>query len=116
MSWDTRLAEPVALKGADRPLVTLRDAAVFLMQRFAAARSGMLTGAVEDLMAAAEDPSSEHIRQATFQLVRLLREERLVEKMPDGLRLSADADIGKRIARMLRPRGPKAGNDEETRS
>lgn len=116
MSWDTKLAEAISLRGVDQPLLTLRDAALFLTQRFPTLRSGMLTGAVEDLMTAADDPSADQVRQATFQLVRLLQEENLLQNMPASLGLLAQEKSSHRLSRMVQQKASRKGSDRGTRS
>lgn len=115
MSWDTKLAEPISLRGVEQPILTLRDAAIFLTQRFPTLRSGTLTGAIEDLMSAAEDPSPDQVRQATFQLVRLLQEENLLQHMPARLRLFAQETATHGLSRMVQSKASK-GLDKRTRS
>ncbi|MBY0362892.1 MAG: hypothetical protein K2X45_13385 [Phreatobacter sp.] len=111
MSWDTPLERPLLLKSPSQTLTTLREAADFLLQRFANGRSAMLAGAIEDLMKAAEDPQPSKIRAASRQLGRLLDEERILAVPPDRFDDGAEtaSDIERRIRRMFAPlRSPSA--------
>ena len=107
MSWDTRLAEPVPVLGGEQTLVTLRDAALFLTHRFSTLKSGMLTGAIEDLMSASDDPSPDQVRQATFQLLRLLQEENMLRSFPAGLSALAQETLDQGTSRMATLRESK---------
>lgn len=42
MTWDTPLAEPIALTSGRERFQTLRDAATFLAERYGKARGGVL--------------------------------------------------------------------------
>lgn len=104
-SWDVELSEPLALKSGEMRFRTLRDAAEFLASRYSRARGGVLAGAIEDLMAAAEDPSAERVRQATDQFALFLSDEMLADPLPAR---PGQGDIPQRIAAMLAPGGRKA--------
>lgn len=82
MSWDTPLAEPLALTGGRQRFRTLRDAAEFLSARYGNARGGVLEGALRDLMAAAERPTEDTVGRATHQFARFLADEKLIKELP----------------------------------
>jgi hypothetical protein len=104
-SWDVELAEPIALTSGRRRFLTLRDAAIFLAHNYGKARGGVLEGAIADLMAAAENPTAEHVRRATDQFARFLADENLIAGRPG----STGSDLEQRIRDMLAGRRSKAG-------
>lgn len=105
MNWRTPLTEPIALSAGDRKFTTLRDAAEFLNERYSKARGGVLQGAITDLMAAAENPTPEHVRRATDQFARFLADENMIVGRPG----SSGSDLEQRIRDMLAGRRTEAG-------
>lgn len=105
MNWGTPLAEPIALSVGDRHFATLRDAAEFLSERYSKATGGVLAGAIEDLIVAANDPSPDHVRRATEQFARFLADENLISGRPG----SSGGELEQRIRYMLSGRRAKAG-------
>jgi hypothetical protein len=108
LSWDTKLPEPIALKSGRGRFQTLGDAARFLQRRYSKARSGALAGAIEDLIAAADDPSADNLTRATDQLSTFLAQEGLIE--PQSRKSAGGTDIHARMRAMLegRPLSPAA--------
>ncbi len=104
-SWDMELAEPIALTSGRRRFRTLRDAATFLADDYGKARGGVLEGAITDLMAAAENPTVDHVRRATDQFARFLADENLIADRPG----SSGGALEQRIRDMLAGRRAKAG-------
>ena len=109
MNWRTRLAEPIALSVGDRRFETLRDAAEFLTERYSKARGGVLAGAIEDRMAAAANPSADHVRRATDQFARFLADENLIAARSAARGTSTGSDLEQRIRDMLAGRRSTAG-------
>ncbi|MGQ3353215.1 MAG: hypothetical protein ACT6XY_16855 [Phreatobacter sp.] len=109
-SWDMELAEPIALSSGRRRFRTLRDAATFLAKDYGKARGGVLEGAIADLMAAAENPTSEQIRRATDQFARFLADQNLIATRSS----STGNDLENRIREMLAGRRPKSGQAKVT--
>lgn len=109
MNWKVRLAEPIALIAGDRRFETLRDAAEFLTERYSKARGGVLAGAIEDLMAAAANPTADHVRRATDQFARFLADERLIAGPLATRSTSTGGDLEQRIRDMLAGRRSTAG-------
>ncbi len=105
MNWRTPLAEPISLAAGDREFVTLRDAAEFLTERYSKARGGVLAGTIEDLIAAAGEPTPDHVRRATDQFARFLVDENLITSRAS----TTGSDLEQRIRDMLAGQRSKAG-------
>jgi hypothetical protein len=108
VSWDARLAEPIALKRGQTRFQTLGDAARFLQRRYGKARSGALAGALSDLISAAEDPSKDNLVRATDQFLAFLAQEGLVDGKPRQAEASTDLEARMRAMLEGRPLSPAA--------
>jgi hypothetical protein len=101
VAWSSKLARRIAPAGADRPLVTLRDAAEFLHANFADRRPGpVLEGAIEELIEAARTGKTADAERATFQVEMFLHEQNLLDRKAVQ-RHDAPPDLHARLAAML---------------